>query len=179
MPAKTGSKARGRRKTKVTMENGRARISVTVNGARHERTVEPRRLLVDFLRDDLRLTGTHVGCDTSHCGACTVLLDGRSVKSCTMFAVQAEGSTITTIEGLAAHGRLHPLQEAFKAHHGLQCGYCTPGIVLAANELLETIPKPTEEEIRAGISGNLCRCTGYVNIVKAIAAASETRPGGR
>jgi carbon-monoxide dehydrogenase small subunit len=158
--------------------DGTMRIVLTVNGARVERSVTPRTLLVDFLRDDLRLTGTHVGCDTSHCGACTVLLDGRSVKSCTMFAVQADGASLTTIEGLAQHGRLHPVQQAFKDHHGLQCGFCTPGVVLAATELLEITKAPTEAEIRAGISGNLCRCTGYVNIVKSVAAAADMMSSG-
>lgn len=143
-----------------------------VNGVRSTETVEPRTLLVDFLRDRLRLTGTHIGCDTSHCGACTVLLDGLPVKSCTMFAVQADGRDVTTIEGLAPRGRMHPVQEAFKENHGLQCGFCTPGMVLAAVALLKRNPHPTEEEIQTGISGNLCRCTGYVNIVKSVAAAA-------
>ena len=159
--------------------NGRHTIAVTVNGMRYEREVEPRLLLVDFIRDRLRITGTHVGCDTSHCGACTVLLDGYSVKSCTMFAVQADGAEITTIEGLAPPGKLDVLQQAFKDHHGLQCGFCTPGIVLAAKELLEGNPSPTEDEIRVAISGNLCRCTGYVNIVKAVSAAAMMQAGGR
>ncbi len=147
-------------------------ITVTVNGARQERSVEPRTLLVDFLRDQLHLTGTHVGCDTSHCGACTVLLDGRPVKSCTIFAVQADGSDVTTVEGLASHGRMHPVQEAFKENHGLQCGYCTPGVVLAAVAFLKERPAPSEDEIRVAISGNLCRCTGYQNIVRSVAAAA-------
>ncbi len=134
--------------------------------------MEPRQLLVDFLRDDLGLTGTHVGCDTSHCGACTVLVDGRAVKSCTMFAVQADGSDIVTIEGLAAGGRLHPLQEAFLENQGLQCGYCTPGVVLAAVAFLKENPSPDEDAIRIAISGNLCRCTGYQNIVRSVAAAA-------
>jgi aerobic carbon-monoxide dehydrogenase small subunit len=150
-----------------------------VNGNNYTRQVEPRVLLVDFLRDDLRLTGTHVGCDTSHCGACTVLLDGRAVKSCTMLAVQADGHKLTTIEGLAAHGRLHPLQEAFKQHHGLQCGFCTPGVVLAALELLQVENAPSEEQIRTAISGNLCRCTGYQNIVDSIAAAGAMMKAGK
>jgi len=165
--------------TKAAPADGRVRVALTVNGARHERSVETRTLLVDFIRDELRLTGTHVGCDTSHCGACTVLLDGRSVKSCTMFVVQADGASITTIEGLAQHGRLHPIQQAFKENHGLQCGFCTPGVVLAATELLQMTKAPTEEEIRAGISGNLCRCTGYVNIVRSVAAAAEMMSGGK
>lgn len=147
-------------------------VSLTVNGARQQRHVEPRVLLVDFLRDDLRLTGTHIGCDTSHCGACTVLVDGRAVKSCTMFAVQADGSDIVTVEGLAKDGRMHPVQQAFKENHGLQCGYCTPGVVLAAVAFLRENPRPTDDEIRVAISGNLCRCTGYQNIVKSVAAAS-------
>lgn len=154
-------------------------VSVEVNGNNYTRQVEPRVLLVDFLRDDLRLTGTHVGCDTSHCGACTVLFDGRAVKSCTMLAIQADGHKVTTIEGLAAHGRLHPLQEAFKQHHGLQCGFCTPGVVLAALELLQVENAPSEEQIRTAISGNLCRCTGYQNIVDSIAAAGEMMKAGQ
>ncbi len=158
---------------------GRHWIAVTVNGKRYDQEVEPRLLLVDFIRDTLRLTGTNVGCDTSHCGACTVLLDGHAIKSCTMFAVQADGAQITTIEGLAAHGRLDPLQEAFRENHGLQCGYCTPGVVLAAHELLQVNRAPTEEDIRTAISGNLCRCTGYVNIVKAVSAAAGRQAGGR
>jgi aerobic carbon-monoxide dehydrogenase small subunit len=152
-------------------------VHVTVNSKTYERTVPSRLLLVDFLRDELGLTGTHVGCDTTHCGACTVLVDGRAIKSCTMFAVQADGSEVTTIEGLAHDGRLTELQESFHRSHGLQCGFCTPGIVLAAHELLSLNPHPTDAEIREGISGNLCRCTGYQNIVKAVAAASHS--GGR
>jgi carbon-monoxide dehydrogenase small subunit len=152
-----------------------AQISLTVNGKARKAQVEPRLLLVHYLREQLRLTGTHVGCDTSQCGACTVLVDGRSVKSCTMFAVQADGSTITTIEGLATDG-LHPLQRAFWEEHGLQCGYCTPGMIMAAVTLLEQKPKPSEQEIREGISGNFCRCTGYQHIVNAIQrAAGEKR----
>lgn len=166
-------KSTARRPAPGPRENGGRMISVTVNGRTYARAVEPRVLLVDFLRDELRLTGTHVGCDTSHCGACTVLFDGRSVKSCTVLAVQADGHTITTIEGVAQHGRLHPIQEAFQAHHGLQCGYCTPGVVLAALELLQTENAPSEEQIRTAISGNLCRCTGYQNIVDSVAAAGE------
>lgn len=148
------------------------RVALTVNGTRHEGTVEPRVLLVDFLRNDLRLTGAHVGCDTSQCGACTVLVDGRAVKSCSMFAVQADGCDVTTIEGLAAPGRMHPLQDAFRENLGLQCGYCTPGVVLSAYALLRNNPSPTEDEIRVAISGNLCRCTGYQGIVKSVAAAA-------
>ena len=158
---------------KASAEDGRIPISVDVNGTTYTRRVEPRTLLVDFLRDDLMLTGAHVGCDTSHCGACTVLLEGHAIKSCTMFAVQADGRSVTTIEGLTHDGRPDPLQAAFKRHLGLQCGFCTPGVILAAKELLAAIPHPTEEEIREGISGNLCRCTGYVNIVRAIAAAAQ------
>ncbi len=151
-------------------------ISLTVNGKARKATVEPRLLLVHYLREHLRLTGTHVACDTSQCGACTVLVDGRSVKSCTMFAVQAEGASITTIEGLATDGQLHPLQNAFWEEHGLQCGYCTPGMIMAAVTLLEQKPKPSEREIREGISGNFCRCTGYQHIVNAIQrAAGEKR----
>jgi carbon-monoxide dehydrogenase small subunit len=145
---------------------------VTVNGTRQERKVEPRVLLVDFLRNDLRLTGAHVGCDTSQCGACTVLVDGRPVKSCSLFAVQADGREVTTIEGLAPPGHLHPLQEAFRQNLGLQCGYCTPGVVLSAYAFLRRNPTPTEDGIRVAISGNLCRCTGYQGIVKSIAAAA-------
>ena len=152
-----------------------AQISLTVNGKARKAQVEPRLLLVHYLREQLRLTGTHVGCDTSQCGACTVLVDGRSVKSCTMFAVQADGSTITTIEGLATDGQLHPLQRAFWEEHGLQCGYCTPGMIMAAVTLLEQKPKPSEQEIREGISGNFCRCTGYQHIVNAIQHAAKKR----
>jgi aerobic carbon-monoxide dehydrogenase small subunit len=153
-----------------------AQVSMTVNGKARKATVDPRVLLVHFLRENLRLTGTHIGCDTSQCGACTVLIDGRTVKSCTVFAVQADGSSITTIEGLAADGELHSLQNAFWEEHGLQCGYCTPGMIMAAVGLLKDNPKPSEDEIREGISGNFCRCTGYQHIVNAIQrAASETR----
>jgi len=175
----TTKRGKARRATRApAKENGGHVITVTVNGTKYVRTVEPRVLLVDFIRDELRLTGTHVGCDTSHCGACTVLADGHAVKSCTMLAVQADGAEVTTIEALAPKGRLHPLQEAFKEHHGLQCGYCTPGVVLAALELLQVENAPTEEAIRTAISGNICRCTGYVNIVRAISAAGDMmRPG--
>jgi carbon-monoxide dehydrogenase small subunit len=148
-------------------------IAVTVNGRRHEAEVEPRQLLVYFLREQLRLTGTNVGCDTSSCGACTVLLDGESVKSCTLLAVQADGHEITTIEGLADDdGTFHPVQQAFHEQHALQCGFCTPGMVMAAVSFLQENPSPTEEEVRLGLEGNLCRCTGYHNIVKAVLAAS-------
>ena len=147
-------------------------VSVTVNGAREAREVEPRQLLVHFLRETLGLTGTNVGCDTSQCGSCTVLLDGQAVKSCTLLAVQADGTSVTTIEGLAANGKLHPLQEAFWEKHGLQCGFCTPGMVLTACHLLETNPRPSDAEIRHGLEGNLCRCTGYQNIVAAVREAA-------
>ena len=152
-----------------------AQISMTVNGKARKANVDPRVLLVHFLREHLRLTGTHIGCDTSQCGSCTVLLDGRSAKSCTIFAVQADGSEITTIEGLAPDGQLHPLQHAFWEEHGLQCGYCTPGMIMAAVTLLEDNPKPSEREIREGISGNYCRCTGYQHIVNAIQFAAGKR----
>jgi aerobic carbon-monoxide dehydrogenase small subunit len=148
-------------------------LSVTVNGKARKATVESRLLLVHFLREQLRLTGTHIGCDTSQCGACTVLVDGRSVKSCTMFAVQADGSTVTTIEGLAPDGQLHPLQQGFWEEHGLQCGFCTPGMIMAGVTLLKDNPDPSEREIREGISGNLCRCTGYQHIVNAIQHAAR------
>ncbi len=144
------------------------KITVKLNGAEHSAEVEPRLLLVHLIRENLNATGTHIGCDTSNCGACTILLNGKSVKSCTVLAVQADGKEITTVEGLATAEGLHPLQEGFKENHGLHCGFCTPGMMLRAVELLENNPNPTEEEIRWGISGNLCRCTGYNNIVKAI-----------
>jgi carbon-monoxide dehydrogenase small subunit len=147
-------------------------VSVTVNGITYTREVEPRDLLVYFLREDLGLTGTHVGCDTSQCGACTVLVDDRPVKSCTMFAVQADGRQLTTVEGLATDGQLSPLQEAFWNEHGLQCGFCTPGFLMTATHLLRQNPQPTEAQIRKGLEGNLCRCTGYANIVKAVQSAS-------
>jgi carbon-monoxide dehydrogenase small subunit len=152
-------------------------ITVTVNGSAHTTDVEPRQLLVHHLRDDVGLTGTNVGCDTSSCGACTVLLDGESVKSCTVLAVQADGRAVTTIEGLADGAEMHPVQAAFQEHHGLQCGYCTPGMVLAAVSLLEEQPDPTEQDVREGIEGNLCRCTGYHNIVKAVLAAAAGGTG--
>ncbi len=148
-------------------------ISVTVNGTRHEADVEPRQLLVYFIRETIGLTGTNVGCDTSTCGSCTVLVDGQSVKSCTMLAVQADGRDVTTIEGMATNGELHPIQQAFHEHHGLQCGYCTPGMIMAAASLIEEDPDLTDESVRLGLEGNLCRCTGYQNIVKAILAAAE------
>jgi aerobic carbon-monoxide dehydrogenase small subunit len=148
-------------------------VRVKVNGQEHEAEIESRLLLVHFIRDVLMLTGTHVGCDTTNCGACTILLDGRPVKSCTVFAVQADGREIRTIEGVANNGKLHPLQEGFKEEHGLQCGFCTPGMILSACALLEKNPHPSEQEIRWGISGNLCRCTGYQNIVKAVQYAAN------
>ncbi|MEO1434365.1 MAG: (2Fe-2S)-binding protein [Bacteroidota bacterium] len=151
-------------------------ITVSVNGEQHTVEVEPRTLLVHLIREDLALTGTHIGCDTSSCGACTVLLNGKSVKSCTVLAVQANGKEISTIEGLAKDG-IHPLQEGFKENHGLHCGFCTPGMIMRCVELLEDNPNPTEEEIRWGISGNLCRCTGYNNIVKAVQYASAKMRG--
>jgi len=147
-------------------------VSITVNGKRRRHDVEPRLLLVHYLRETLGLTGTNVGCDTSQCGACTVLVDGKAVKSCTMLAVQADGASITTIEGLATNGKLHPVQEAFREKHGLQCGFCTPGMVLTACHLLAANPKPSEAEIRHGLEGNLCRCTGYQNIVAAVREAA-------
>ena len=155
-------------------------ITVTVNGKTHTRDVEPRRLLTDFLREDLNLTGTNIGCDTSQCGACTVHMDGMAVKSCTCLAVQADGSSVTTIEGLAAtsDNDLHPMQQAFWDEHGLQCGYCTPGMIMSATKLVENNPNITEAEIRHGLEGNICRCTGYQNIVKAVQSASAAMSGG-
>jgi carbon-monoxide dehydrogenase small subunit len=149
------------------------KIKVTVNGVESEATVESRLLLVHHLRENLRLTGTHIGCDTTHCGACTILLDGEPVKSCTVLAVQADGHQLTTVEGLEKDGKLHPIQEGFWEKHGLQCGYCTPGMMMTSCALLQRNKKPTELEIREAISGNLCRCTGYVNIIKAIQSAAE------
>ena len=154
------------------------RVSLTVNGTRQTTEVEPRRLLVHHLRDTLGLTGTHIGCDTSSCGACTVLVDGEAVKSCTLLAVQCEGAEITTIEGMGHEQKLHPLQEAFWKNHGLQCGYCTPGMIMAAADLLARNPDPTEEDVRHGIAGNLCRCTGYHNIVKAVLDAARHQREG-
>ena len=150
-----------------------AQVSMTVNGKVRKANVEPRMLLVHFLREQLLLTGTHVGCDTSQCGACTVFVDGRSAKACTMFAVQAGGSQVTTIEGLATNGELHPVQQGFWEEHGLQCGFCTPGMIMSAVGLLNDTPKPTEHQIREGISGNFCRCTGYQHIVNAIQNAAK------
>jgi carbon-monoxide dehydrogenase small subunit len=153
-------------------------IGVTVNGTKHDAVVEPRTLLVYFLREQLNLTGTHVGCDTSQCGACTVHLNGRAVKSCTVLAAQANGADITTIEGLARNGNLHPVQEGFHEKHGLQCGYCTPGMIMTAAHLLEVNPNPTDEEIKHALEGNLCRCTGYINIIESVKWAA-TKMGGK
>ncbi|MGB3561806.1 MAG: (2Fe-2S)-binding protein [Thermoanaerobaculia bacterium] len=153
-------------------------ITVTVNGQESTREVESRTLLVHFIREELSLTGTHIGCDTTSCGACTVLMNGRAVKSCTVFAVQADGVSLETIEGVAQNGELHPLQEGFWERHGLQCGYCTPGMIMSAKHLLASNPNPTEEEIRWAISGNLCRCTGYNKIVEAIQYAAKKAQGG-
>jgi carbon-monoxide dehydrogenase small subunit len=152
-------------------------IQVTINGRRFDREVEPRQLLVHFIRDLASLTGTKVGCDTSQCGSCTVLLDGVAVKSCTCLAVQADGAAITTVEGLAKDGKLHPIQEAFWNKHGLQCGYCTPGMILASHELLRKNPDPSDADIRHGLEGNMCRCTGYQNIVRAVREAAATMKG--
>ena len=148
-------------------------VTIEINGSSFTREVDSRLLLVHFIREDLQMTGTHIGCDTTHCGACTVLMDGRSIKACTVYAVQANGKSLTTIEGLENGGKLHPLQEGFHEEHGLQCGFCTPGMIMRAVELLGKNPNPTEDEIRTGISGNLCRCTGYVNIVKSVQYAAE------
>jgi len=153
-------------------------VRLTVNGTPCEGRCEPRKLLVDFLREDLGLTGTHVGCEHGICGACTILIEGESARSCIMLAVQADGADIVTIEGLAQNGKLHPLQEAFREHHGLQCGFCTPGMMLTGSALLEENPSPSEDEVRWAISGNICRCTGYMNIVKAIQAAGRDMAAG-
>jgi aerobic carbon-monoxide dehydrogenase small subunit len=149
------------------------KVTVTVNGTTRLSEIEPRTLLVHYLRDTLGLTGTHIGCETSLCGACTVLVDGQAVKSCTMLAVQADGSTVTTIEGLAQNGELHPVQQGFWDHHGLQCGYCTPGMIMTATQILQRNPDPSEEEIRHGLEGNICRCTGYQHIVQSIQCAAK------
>ncbi len=154
-----------------------SRVSMVVNGRKVERDVEPRTLLVHFLREELDLTGTNIGCETSLCGACTILMDGKAVKSCTQLAVQADGTSVTTIEGLAGEKGLHPLQQSFWDNHALQCGYCTPGMILAAVDLLQNNPTPSEQEIRKGLKGNLCRCTGYHNIVKAVHAAGQAMSG--
>lgn len=155
-----------------------SKVSITINGKTYQNDVEPRLLLVHYIRDVLGLTGTHIGCDTSQCGACTVLINGESVKSCTIFAVQADGTSITTIEGLAKDGQLHPVQEGFWEEHGLQCGFCTPGMILSAVQLLERNPNPSEAEIRHALEGNLCRCTGYHNIVKAVQYAAKKQQAG-
>jgi carbon-monoxide dehydrogenase small subunit len=151
------------------------KVTITVNGQKHESDVEPRTLLVQYVRDTLGLTGTNIGCDTSSCGACSLHVDGESVKSCTMLAAQADGCEVTTIEGLAKDGVMHPMQTAFMENHGLQCGYCTPGMVMASISLLKENPNPTEEEVRIGLEGNLCRCTGYHNIVKSVLAAAQAK----
>ena len=148
-------------------------VTIEINGSSFTREVDSRLLLVHFLRENLQMTGTHIGCDTSNCGACTVLMDGRSIKTCTVYTVQANGKSLTTIEGMETEGKLHPLQEGFHEEHGLQCGFCTPGMIMRAAELLEKNPNPSEEEIRMGIAGTLCRCTGYVNIIKAVQYAAE------
>ena len=155
------------------------KVTTTVNGRSHEGEVESRLLLVHYLRDTLGLTGTHIGCDTSQCGACTILVDGKAVKSCTMFAVQADGRKLTTIEGMAKEGQLHPIQQAFWDEHGLQCGYCTPGFIMATAYLLSENPNPSDDDIRRGLEGNLCRCTGYVNIIKAVKTAAKTMGGAQ
>ena len=154
-----------------------AKITVTVNGSTHTNTVEDRTLLVNFLREQLNLTGTHVGCDTSQCGACVVLVDGKSVKSCTTLAARCDGASVTTIEGLSTDGSMHPLQEGFWECHGLQCGFCTPGMIMAATDLLAQNPNPTDDEIRHGLEGNLCRCTGYHNIVRSVQYAAAKMRG--
>jgi aerobic carbon-monoxide dehydrogenase small subunit len=156
-----------------------AKVTMKVNGVKQTRTVEDRTLLVNFLRDELGLTGTHVGCDTSQCGCCTVHVNGRAVKSCTMLAAQAEGAEVVTIEGMAKKGKLHPIQQAFSECHGLQCGFCTPGMIMATAGLLKERPNPTEEEIYRGLEGNLCRCTGYINIVKAVKRSAKLLRSGK
>jgi carbon-monoxide dehydrogenase small subunit len=156
-----------------------AKVTMTVNGVKHSKSVEDRTLLVNFLRDELGLTGTHVGCDTSQCGCCTVHVNGRAVKSCTMVAAQADGAQVLTIEGMAKKGKLHPIQQAFSECHGLQCGFCTPGMIMATAGLLKDNPNPTEEEIYKGLEGNLCRCTGYINIVKAVKRSAKLLRGAK
>ena len=156
-----------------------AKVTIKVNGKNHTKTVEDRTLLVNFLRDDLKLTGTHVGCDTSQCGCCTVSVNGRALKSCTMLAAQANGAEVVTIEGMAKNGKLHPIQRAFSECHGLQCGFCTPGMIMATAGLLKDNPNPTDEEIYKGLEGNLCRCTGYINIVKAVKMSAKLLRGGK
>jgi aerobic carbon-monoxide dehydrogenase small subunit len=166
-------------KTSASSAPALSAIELDVNGTRQSVTVEPRVLLVHLLRDNLGLTGTHIGCDTSSCGACTVLLDGKSVKSCTVLAVQADGRSVTTIEGIGSAQELHPMQEAFWAEHGLQCGYCTTGMIMTAVDLIQRNPDPTDEQIRAGLGGNICRCTGYHNIVRAVKAAAKAGRNGK
>jgi aerobic carbon-monoxide dehydrogenase small subunit len=156
-----------------------AKVTLKVNGVRQSKTVEDRTLLVDFLRDALGLTGTHVGCDTTQCGCCTIQVNGRTVKSCTMLAAQADGAEVVTIEGMAKKGKLHPIQQAFSECHGLQCGFCTPGMIMATAGLLKDKPNPTDEEIYRGLEGNLCRCTGYINIVKAVKRSAKLMRGGK
>jgi carbon-monoxide dehydrogenase small subunit len=160
-------------KSVSALQTDRVEVTCTINGKKYSGVCEPRTLLVHFLRDDLNLTGTHIGCDTGHCGACTIMFNGKSIKSCMLLAIQARGANILTVEGLARGDKLHPIQEAYWENHGLQCGYCTPGMLISSLYLLEHNPDPTEEEIRRGIEGNLCRCTGYVNIVKSIKAAAK------
>jgi len=166
-------------KLQVAKATEQTRVSMMVNDREFSREVEPRTLLIDFLRDDLNLTGTHIGCDTGHCGACTIIMNGKAVKSCMVLAVQAQGAEILTVEGLAKDQKLHWVQEAFMQNHGLQCGFCTPGMLMSALFLLERNPRPTEEEIRRALGGNLCRCTGYVNVVKSVQAASRALSEGR
>jgi carbon-monoxide dehydrogenase small subunit len=156
-----------------------AKVTITVNGVKHTKTVEDRTLLANFLRDELGLTGTHIGCDTSQCGCCTVHVNGRAVKSCTMVVAQVDGAQVTTIEGMAKKGKLHPIQQAFSECHGLQCGFCTPGMIMATAGLLKDNPNPTEDEIYKGLEGNLCRCTGYINIVKAVKKSARMLRGGK
>src|SRR5215469_12339683 len=175
---RTKRDSRSKRAAKEPAMAKKLTIGVKVNGQDRQADVEPRMLLVHFVREALELTGTHIGCDTSHCGACTVLLNGRTVKSCTVFAVQADGGEILTVEGLNTDGQLHPLQQGFKEEHGLQCGFCTPGMLMSSYALLQRNPKPSEEDIRWGISGNLCRCTGYQNIVKAVQFAADKMAQG-
>jgi carbon-monoxide dehydrogenase small subunit len=165
-------------KLQTVKANGRVRVSMRINHREYSGEVEPRTLLVNFLRDDLNLTGTHIGCDTGHCGACTIIMNGKTVKSCMVLAVQAQDANILTVEGLAEEGKLHPIQEAFMQNHGLQCGFCTPGILMSTLFLLQRNPHPTEQEIRRGVEGNLCRCTGYVNVVKSVQAAARSMSEG-
>lgn len=164
---------RGAQSSSTDLRGSLVNVSMTINGQKQSHDVEPRTLLVHYIRENCGLTGTNIGCDTSSCGACTIHLDGEAVKSCTILAVQADGGTVKTIEGLAVDGVMHPMQESFRENHGLQCGYCTPGMVMAAISLLEEIPNPSEQDVRLGLEGNLCRCTGYHNIVKAVLAVAE------